>query len=290
MSEPTESIPSSEPSPTGVLHVVATPIGNLEDISRRAVDVLGSVALIAAEDTRRTLNLLNALVLPPPPLLALHDHNETQAGERVMAALALGNSVALVSDAGTPLLSDPGFTLVRRCFAAGFPVRPVPGPSAVTAALSVCPLPMAGVRFSGFLPAREAGRKARLAELLEGGDPVVFFEAPHRLRACLLDLADLAPQRRLFVAREMTKRFETYLCATPRELITIMDEAGQWRGEVVCVLEGVGELSASSREQTRVMRILAAELKPAQAARLGAQILGVKKGDLYDLALAAHPD
>jgi len=273
---------TQSPEP-GVLYVVATPIGHLDDISRRAVSVLGGVGTIAAEDTRRTLSLLSALGLPRPRMVALHEHNEASAVDRVLGDLQAGAAVALVSDAGTPLLSDPGFVLVRRCFEAGIPVRPVPGPSAVAAVLSVCPLPATGCRFVGFLPARSGARRTRLTELLTTGDPVVFFEAPHRLRESLATLQELAPGRRLFVAREMTKRFETYLAGTPAELIASIDAADQWRGEFVCVLEGGTTPAAAAREQARVMGILTAELPPAQAARLGAQLLGVKKSVLYGL-------
>jgi len=264
--------------------VVATPIGHLADISQRAVDVLGAVETIAAEDTRRTLTLLRAVALEAPNLVALHEHNELKAAESLVSQLLDGGTVALVSDAGTPLLSDPGFHLVRRCFEAGVPVRPVPGPSAVIAAMSVCPLPLAGCRFEGFLPARAGTRRAALTTLLESGQPVVFFEAPHRLRDCLLALDELAPERHVFVAREMTKRFETYLLGRPADLVQKMDAAEQWRGEVVCILEGAADQAASAAEQQRVMRILSGELPPAQAARIGAQILGVKKKVLYGLA------
>ncbi len=277
---------TDKPEPSleaGVLYVVATPIGHLDDISRRALDVLSAVQTIAAEDTRRTLSLLRAYALEAPKVVALHEHNEIEVAARLLTQLQAGSTAALVSDAGTPLLSDPGYHLVRMCFEADVPVRPVPGPSAVIAAMSVCPLPLSGCRFEGFLPARAGARKATLTSLLEAGPPVVFFEAPHRLRDCLLALAALAPERQLFVAREMTKRFETYLVGTPAELIEQMDAAEQWRGEVVCILEGAGDHSAGTAEQQRVMRILAAELSPAQAARLGAQILGVKKKELYGL-------
>ena len=282
MAEQDVASPGSEP---GVLYVVATPIGNLEDVSRRAVNVLADVALIAAEDTRRSLSLLSALGLPRRELVALHDHNETAASSRVRRVLGAGSDVALVSDAGTPLLSDPGFELVRSCFEAGIPVRPVPGPSALIAALSVCPLASAGFRFAGFLPARRAGRRERLQRLTQMGDPAVFFEAPHRLRECLSDLADIAPTRRVFVAREMTKRFESYECDRPEALMARLDASGAWRGEMVCVLEGAGRVqTAVQAEQMRVMRVLCGELAPAQAARIGAQLLQVRRSDLYDLA------
>ena len=268
----------------GVLYVVATPIGHLDDISRRAVSVLGAVETIAAEDTRRTLSLLRACSLAAPKLVSLHEHNEAEVAGDLVRRLLAGESAALVSDAGTPLLSDPGYHLVRSCFEAGVPVRPVPGPSAVIAAMSVCPLPLSGCRFEGFLPSRSGARQATLTTLLESGQPVVFFEAPHRLRDCLLALDVMAPARRVFVAREMTKRFETYLVDLPGRLVAQMDAAEQWRGEVVCILEGAADQAANVAERKRVMRILAAELAPAQAARLGAQILRVKKKVLYHLA------
>jgi 16S rRNA (cytidine1402-2'-O)-methyltransferase len=274
----------------GVLYVVATPIGHLDDISRRAVDVLSAVEMIAAEDTRRTLSLLRAYAVKAPKLVALHEHNELALAAELVRQLQAGASAALVSDAGTPLLSDPGYHLVRSCYEGGVPVRPVPGPSAVMAAMSVCPLPLSGCRFEGFLPSRAGARKAALTSLVESGQPIVFFEAPHRLRDCLQALDALAPERRVFVAREMTKRFETYLVGPPAELIARMDAAEQWRGEVVCILEGVLDQAASAAEQQRVMRILAAELAPAQAARIGAQILGVKKKDLYRLASQGEPE
>lgn len=271
---------------TGVLYVVATPIGNLEDISRRAVNVLSSVALIAAEDTRRTLSLLAAIGVAAPRLQALHEHNESIAGEAVIGALQGGDRVALVSDAGTPLLSDPGFTLIRRCYDLGIPVRPVPGPSAVTCALSVCPVPVADLQMVGFLPARAGARRARLQELLEGDHPFLFFEAPHRARASLVSLAELDPGRRVFVAREMTKHFETYLCDTGAALVEQMDAAAQWRGEFVCVVEGrTRERHHGTLDAETLMRVLCAELAPAQAARLGAGLLKVRKSELYELAL-----
>lgn len=270
----------------GVLFVVATPIGNLSDISRRAVDVLGQVALIAAEDTRRTRSLLTALGLKAPRMLALHDHNEATISARIRQTLAEDRSVALVSDAGTPLLSDPGFALVRSCFEAGIKVQPVPGPSAVVAAMSVCPLPTTDSQFVGFLPAKAVARRRRLKALLDASWPVVFFEAPHRLRDCLHEIGQLEPGRRIFVAREMTKLYETCLCGSAAELIDWMDRDDQWRGEMVCILEGAGQRTADVREQERVMQILCQELAPAQAARLGALLLGTTKSVLYTLAQA----
>lgn len=268
-----------------MLYVVATPIGNLEDFSRRGADVLADVAMIAAEDTRRTRVLLEAIGVSGVPIVALHSHNETAASQDVLARLRDGDTVALVSDAGTPLVSDPGFELVRACWADRIPVIPIPGPSAVAAALSVCPLPGGRYLFEGFLPARAGQREARLRELLDLGITTVFFEAPHRMSAMLGDLVRLAPGRRLLVGREMTKRHEQYLCAEPAALLETLSAQEKFRGEFVCVLEGA-EQQAVPSEVARIMEVLAAELAPAQAARIGARLLGRKRRELYDLALS----
>lgn len=270
---------------TAMLYVVATPIGNLEDFSRRGADVLGSVAMIAAEDTRRTRVLLEAIGVTGIPILALHSHNETAASETVMARLREGAVVALVSDAGTPLLSDPGFELVRACWEEGIPVLPVPGPSAVAAVLSVCPLPGGRFLFEGFLPARPHARKERLGELLKAGPAAVFFEAPHRMAATLEDLHGLAPGRRVMLGREMTKRHEQYLCDVPEVLLDVLSSGEHLKGEFVCVLEG-GSARTTPEEVRRTMETLVDELPPTQAARLGASLLGRPRRELYDLALS----
>lgn len=269
---------------SGTLYVVATPIGNLEDISRRALNVLAAVALIAAEDTRRTRTLLAALGLKPPELLALHDHNEAEISTRVADRLAAGEDVALVSDAGTPLLADPGYPLLGECYRRSLPVVPVPGPSALVCALAACPLPTADFCFLGFLPSKAAARRSRLETHLNRG-PVVFFEAPHRIAACLTDLAARFGQRRVFLGREMTKRFESYLCGRPHELLVTLEATGALRGEFVVVVEGP-EQNAAVHALTAVetMQVLARHLAPAQAARIGAELLGVPRRELYRLA------
>ena len=268
----------------GVLYVVATPIGNLEDITRRAVNVLSGVAMIAAEDTRRTGVLLEAIGARGARLVALHAHNEAASSRQVVERLRGGDDVALVSDAGTPLLSDPGFELIRTCWAEGLPVVPVPGPSALLAALSVSPIPCGQFHFEGFLPSRTQQRRERLLALAALDSPVVFFEAPHRMADCLEDLAGMVPERRLMIAREMTKRHEQYLCDRPARLAAMLESADQLRGEFVCVLEG-GREAAAPAEVHRTMEILCRELPPAQAARIGAQLLGRKRRELYALAL-----
>jgi 16S rRNA (cytidine1402-2'-O)-methyltransferase len=273
----------------GKLYVVATPIGNLDDLSRRGAEVLKSVGLVAAEDTRRTRVLLEAIGLPAKPILALHTHNEAAATASVLARLHEGAEVALVSDAGTPLLSDPGFELVRACWAEGVPVVPVPGASAVATVLSVCPLPAARFLFDGFLPAKPAAREQRLCELIGMAVPVVFFEAPHRIAAALEDLDRLAGERRVMVGREMTKRYEQYLCGAPREVLRRLADGDHLRGEFVCVLEGAAAAAVPAQVRS-TMETLLSELPPAQAARLGAQLLGRGKRELYDLALSLRGD
>jgi 16S rRNA (cytidine1402-2'-O)-methyltransferase len=268
----------------GVLYVVATPIGNLEDMTRRGADVLRSVAMIAAEDTRRTRVLLEAIGAVPRQLIALHAHNESAALARVLERLRQGDDVALVSDAGTPLLSDPGFELVRACWEASVPVIPIPGASAIMAILSVCPLPVGRFRFEGFLPARSGQRRERLQALAGEADAVVFFEAPHRMAECLEDLDAVVPGRNIMIGREMTKLHEQYLCGPPAELLVRLRDAGQLRGEFAVVLPGAGA-AAVAPDVRRTMAVLARELSPAQAARIGADLLGVGKRELYALAL-----
>jgi 16S rRNA (cytidine1402-2'-O)-methyltransferase len=272
----------------GVLYVVATPIGNLEDITRRAADVLRSVAMIAVEDTRRTRVLLEAIGAVGPQLVTLHAHNESAVIGRVLARLQGGGDVALVSDAGTPLLSDPGFELVRACWQAGITVLPVPGASAIMAILSVCPLPVGRFRFEGFLPARSSPRRERLAALVTEAEAVVFFEAPHRMAECLEDLALVAPARQIMIGREMTKLHEQYLCGRPAELLARLHDAGQLRGEFVVVLSGAGSAPVAP-DVRRTMAVLARALSPAQAARIGAELLGVGRRELYALALELRP-
>ncbi|HKV96340.1 MAG TPA: 16S rRNA (cytidine(1402)-2'-O)-methyltransferase [Gammaproteobacteria bacterium] len=272
----------------GVLYVVATPIGNLEDLSPRAQRVMAEVQLIAAEDTRHTRALLAHFGLRTP-LLPLHDHNETECTPRVLARLLAGESVALVSDAGTPLISDPGFTLVRAARAAGVTVSPIPGPSALIAALSVSGLPTDRFAFEGFLPARAAARRARLTELAAEARTLVFYEAVHRLRDSLTDMAQtLGAERDAVVARELTKLHETVSSGTLMELATqLAAEAEAPKGEaVVLVAASVPAQSGTSDiEAERVLRILLEELPIKQAVDIAARISGVRRNPLYAKAL-----
>jgi 16S rRNA (cytidine1402-2'-O)-methyltransferase len=273
----------------GRLAVISTPIGNLGDLSPRARDELAGAELIAAEDTRRTGQLLTTLGLSRP-LVSLHEHNERERIDELLEKLRGGARIALVSDAGTPLLSDPGFELVRRVAQEGISVIAVPGPSAITAALSIAGLPTGRFSFEGFLPARLAERRARLAELAVETRTQVFFEAPHRIAESLEDMgAAFGATRRAAVARELTKVFETVYRGSLAELAAIArSDANFARGEITVVVEGAP--SAPVEEGARItldaaLRALLPELAPSKAAAVAARLTGAKRNDAYALAL-----
>ena len=273
----------------GTLYVVATPIGNLDDISARALRVLREVALIAAEDTRHSQRLLQHFGIGTP-LAACHEHNERDQGGRFIGRLQAGEDVALISDAGTPLISDPGFHLVRSARAAGIPVVPVPGACALIAALSAAGLPSDRFIFEGFLPAKATGRRQRLEALREEPRTLLFYEAPHRLLESVEDmLAVFGSERPALLARELTKTFETLKglpLAELREFIAA--DSNQQRGECVLLVGGwqapEGE-EAVSAESLRVLDLLLAEMPVKRAAALAAEITGVRKNLLYQAAL-----
>ncbi|WP_220469191.1 16S rRNA (cytidine(1402)-2'-O)-methyltransferase [Pseudomonas sp. 5Ae-yellow] len=273
---------------TGTLFVVATPIGNLQDISPRALEVLRSVALIAAEDTRHSARLMQHFGIGTP-MTACHDHNERDKGERLVARLLAGDDLALISDAGTPLISDPGYHLVRQAREAGVRVSPLPGACALIAALSAAGLPSDRFAFEGFLPAKSHGRRQRLQALADESRTWMVYEAPHRLLECLDDMCEiLGAERRVVLARELTKTFETLRSAPIAELADwVRGDSDQQRGECVLVVEGasVAESEEVSGETLRVLDALLQELPVKQAARLAAQITGERKNQLYQLAL-----
>jgi 16S rRNA (cytidine1402-2'-O)-methyltransferase len=273
----------------GALYVVATPIGNLGDLSARARAILANVGIIAAEDTRHTGALLQAFGISTP-LVSLHEHNEAARTGGLLARLEKGETVALVSDAGTPLVSDPGFELVRSATEAGLRVLTVPGPSAAIAALSVSGLPVDRFAFEGFLPAKAAARRNALALLERETRTLVFYEAPHRLREVLADMAlAFGKERRAAVARELTKRFETTYYGTLQELADRAgDDADMNRGELVLLVAGAApkDPGASTLESSQVLRTLLEELPAAQAAKLTARLTGVARADLYALAVS----
>lgn len=276
-------------SGVGTLYVVATPIGNLEDISARALRVLREVALIAAEDTRHSSRLLAHFGIQTP-LAACHEHNERNEGGRFIERLQAGDDVALISDAGTPLISDPGYHLVRQARAAGVVVVPVPGACALIAALSAAGLPSDRFIFEGFLPAKAAARRSRLEALKAEPRTLIFYEAPHRILESLRDFENVFGGERMAVlGRELTKTFET-LKGLPLGALRAWVEAdnNQQRGECVLLVEGweapPGE-SAVSAEALRVLDLLLAEMPLKRAAAVAADITGVRKNLLYQAAL-----
>lgn len=265
------------------LYVVATPIGNLEDITLRALEILGGVDVIAAEDTRRSRILMSRHGLGTP-LVTLQEHNEEQKAPQLVDRLLRGDSVALVSDAGTPLLSDPGFRLVRLAAEAGIEIVALPGPSAITAALSISGLPTDRFTFEGFLPSRHAARVKRLEQLQSEPRTMVFFESSHRICESLHDIShSLGAGRELALCREMTKQFETVLRGSVAEVIEQVEgDNNQRKGEFVLVVSGHRADGEETLTQALVLaRSLQAYLPASQAARVAAKIHGVPRRDLY---------
>lgn len=280
-----------QPARPGALHIVATPIGNLRDLGLRALDVLRSADLVAAEDTRASQALLAAHGIQAK-MVALHEHNEAAGATRLVAQMRAGKSVAYISDAGTPAISDPGAKLVRAARAAGLPVVPVPGPCAAATALSVAGLEGPWL-FFGFLPAKAASRRKALAELAAFPHALVFYEAPHRIEECVDDLlAALGGERTLLFARELTKRFEQiHECPLADAPAWLARDENHRRGEFVLVvspppLREIGD----EGETRRVLEILLEELPLKQAAHLAAKLTGGRKNALYDLALELKKD
>lgn len=272
----------------GTLFVVATPIGNLADMVPRAVAILQTVALIAAEDTRHSGRLLAHFNIQTP-LVAYHEHSAPGQGERILATLASDRNVALISDAGTPLIADPGYRLVRAARAQGCQVTPIPGSCAAIAALSAAGLPSDRFAFEGFLPARRSARRHRLETLARAPHTLIFYEAPHRVVETLADLCDtFGSAREAALARELTKTFETILTGTLAAILAaVIADANQQRGEIVLVVGGADlrDDVVATAEAERVLRLLLAELPLKQAAELAARITGTSKNLLYQKAL-----
>lgn len=266
---------------TGILYVVATPIGNLADASPRSIDALKRADLIACEDTRTTRTLL-ARYGVGARTVALHSHNERRAATSLLTALRSGKTVALVSDAGTPALSDPGAWLVAEAHRAGISVTPLPGPSAAAAALSVAGFPAAQFFFAGFLPAAGAARRRALG-LLDQPWPVVIYEAPHRIAETLEDLkARFGDAREIVIGRELTKKFEE-VARMPlgKAGAWLLERAERAQGEFVLVLEAGAEREQAALDADKVLELLRESLAPSEAARLAAKITGVPKNVLY---------
>lgn len=274
---------------TGELYVVATPIGNLGDMVPRAVEVLHAADLIAAEDTRHSGRLLKYLGVEKP-MVAYHDYSEQRQLGRIVSALEQGQKVALISDAGTPLISDPGYRLVREVRQLGVRVVPVPGPCAAITALCASGLPSDRFSFEGFLPAKSGARLKKLSELASDSRTLIFYESPHRVVESLADMATVfGDEREAVLARELTKAFETFLVGNLDELRrTVVEDANQQRGEIVLLVRGAPESASEEdqEEQLRVLKLLMAELPLKQAAALAAKITGGQKNALYQLALS----
>jgi 16S rRNA (cytidine1402-2'-O)-methyltransferase len=284
--------PNEVSNRAGALYVVATPIGNLEDITARALRVLREVALIACEDTRHTAKLLHHFGVATRTL-ALHEHNERERVPKLLKRLQSGESIALVSDAGTPLVSDPGFHLVRAAQAAAIKVTPVPGACAAIAALSASGLPSDRFVFEGFPSSKAGERRRRLQELKTETRTLIFYEAPHRVLDSLRDMADaFGAERPAAVARELTKHFETIRTGSLQGLVEWLSrDATQQQGEFVVSVQGASPASdIRAAEAERVLRILLSALSTSQAAELAAEISGASRRGLYQQALALRTE
>ncbi|WP_339877936.1 16S rRNA (cytidine(1402)-2'-O)-methyltransferase [Pseudidiomarina gelatinasegens] len=272
----------------GSLFIVPTPIGNLGDITERALNVLRDCDAIAAEDTRHSGQLLQHLGIRKE-MFALHEHNERQRASQVIERLQQGDNIALISDAGTPLISDPGYVLVQQCRAAGVTVTALPGACAFVTALSGAGLPTDRFTFEGFLPAKPQQRRKRLQELVSETRTLVFYESPHRIADTLADMvSEIGADRPLVMARELTKQFETYLSGSIAEVHQrVIEDSNQQRGEIVLILGGAEEQAAEDVNPAamKTLNLLRKELPLKKAAALAAEIHGARKNTLYQLAL-----
>lgn len=271
----------------GTLYLVATPIGNLEDLSPRAQRILSDVDLILAEDTRHSARLLRTFDIRTRTL-AFHENNEERMTGRIISRLAAGSSVALIADAGTPLISDPGFKLVRQAHAQNIPVSPVPGPAALIAALSAAGVAPGKFLFEGFAPARAEARRKRMSALAGAAHTLVFYEAPHRIKAFLADAATIfGAGREASIARELTKKFETIRQGTLGGLIEWMEQdPDQGRGEFVVIIAGAGEEHTDIAELTALLKVLLKSLSLKQAVQIAAELSGAGRNEIYDLAVS----
>lgn len=271
----------------GAIYIVATPIGNLADITIRAIDILKGVDLIAAEDTRHTRRLLDHLGITAK-LVSFHEHNEVEKSASLIRDVQEGRSIALVSDAGTPLISDPGHCLVSTAKAQGVKVIPVPGPSALIAALSASGLPCGRFIYEGFLPVKGKAKRAALELLRDEMRTVVFYESPHRIVSTLELLAELYPERNLVIAREITKRFETITQGLTVDLLSwTLNDLDQQKGEFVLILSGASkEVGVDEQNQEKLLRRLVEYLPPKKAVQLVSEFYGGDKKSLYNLAVS----
>ncbi len=283
----------SDVTEAGTLYIVATPIGNLNDISLRALETLKSVDAIAAEDTRHSQKLLQHFGIESR-LWTYHDHSSEAATTGLLTQLQQGLSIALISDAGTPLISDPGYRIVREARSQGIRVVPLPGPSAPITALSAAGLPTNRFSFEGFLPSKSTARRKVLQALATETRTMVFFESPHRILESLVDaVAELGGDREMVMARELTKTFETFLSGTlDQVLVQVEQDANQRRGEIVLMFKGAPEQAEKpdgvTPEVERILNVLLKDLPTKQASNLAAEITGVPKKLLYQYAVGKH--
>ncbi len=272
----------------GTLYIVATPIGHLGDLSGRAISILNDVDYIAAEDTRHSQRLLNHYQINTP-LFSLHAHNEQQRIDTVLTRLQRGDHIALISDAGTPLISDPGYPLVVACRQAHIDVVTIPGPCAAIAALSIAGLPCTRFSFEGFLPAKASARQTQLMSLVDDTRTLIFYVSPHRLLADLRDMINtFGGNRQAALARELTKQFETVLTGHLSDLEQgILSDLNQQRGEMVLIVAGADPKQATDDDElTRILAILLADCSLKQAVSLAVNITGHSKNKIYAMALA----
>jgi len=269
----------------GVLYIVATPLGNLKDMTYRAVEVLQSVNIIAAEDTRHSMPLLQHYAVQTP-VISLHEHNERERAGQILERLTKGESIALISDAGTPLISDPGYFLVKEARRKGIRIVPIPGASAVITALCAAGLPTDKFIFEGFLSNKSKQRKDSLAALLNESRTMIFYESPHRILDLLHDMQEVfGGERTLVIARELTKKFETIREGSIRELLEwVKNDENQQRGEIVVLLEG-SKIIENPDETKKILSILLESLPVKQAVEIAAKITGQRKNEVYALAL-----
>lgn len=279
-------------SRAGVLYIVATPIGNLDDLSTRAAKILSQVDFVAAEDTRHSGRLLQHLGLSKP-MVALHDHNERDRAGGLIDRLQAGESAALVSDAGTPLISDPGYVLVRQAREVGVQVVPLPGPCALVVALSAAGLPTDRFTFAGFLPAKSGARRTALEAWQRETATMVFYESPHRIADTVADMALVfGEDREMAIARELTKTYESFYHGTAGQLLEVLrEDANARRGEFVVMVRGARDVEpGGDLDVDRLLALLLPELPVKKAAKIVAEVSGASRNELYQRALALRQE
>jgi len=272
---------------TGVLYIVATPIGNLDDISLRAIEILKQVDVIAAEDTRHSIRLLNHLGIRNK-LISLHEHNERDRIDSIIEDLSQGSNIALISDAGTPLISDPGYPLVKAVQDAGLRVSPIPGASSIMAALSAAGMPTAPFTFYGFLSQKNSERLSKLSAVKQQNGTLIFLESTHRIERLLEQLCELFGDSHIVVAKELTKSFERFLSGTPSEILFLMQqEPVLKKGEFVVLIDNPVTISENSLsdEDVEILKLLLEDLPLKKAVQISTRISGKKKNDIYQQAL-----